>query len=353
MTSNLEVVGQPTGHCTFVQAHLGRFPQEWEVSSGPRIPGHSGLMLEQLRNIARNRHGVLLTSDLEVLGLDHNARQAVTRGLYRIARGAFCVDKPSSPSHWHFLRTVAALTARNEQVIASHVSAAVAHELPTWGTDLDLVHLTSAKTSRVARAGVVVHRAEAPRVEARGIPVTDVARTIVDCARSCPRDSSVAMADYALHKALTTREQLEAAVSGAKGRGVSRARAVVALADGRSESVAETRTRLICVDAGIDVTPQVWLRDADGVAFARVDLLVDGVPVVIEFDGKEKYEWIEEEPVDSAAKHWQEKVRRERIEDLGYVVVNIYWSMLDNPAAVVAKIRRAILRADRSSPLVA
>ena len=43
---------------------------------------------------------------------------------------------------------------------------------------------------------------------------------------------------------------------------------------------------------------------------------MDGVPVVIEFDGKEKYEWIEEEPVDSAAKHWQEKVRRERIEEL-------------------------------------
>ena len=34
---------------------------------------------------------------------------------------------------------------------------------------------------------------------------------------------------------------------------------------------------------------------------------MDGVPVVIEFDGKERYEWIEEEPVDSAAKHWQER----------------------------------------------
>ncbi len=310
-------------------------------------------MLEQLRDIAQKRHGVILTSDLEVLGLDHNARQAVTRGLHRIARGAFCVDKPTSPSHWHSLRTVAALAARNDHVIASHVSAAVAHGLPLWGTDLDLVHLTSAKTSRVARAGVVVHRAEAPHVDARGIPVTDVARTIVDCARSSSRDSSVAMADYALHTGMTTREQLAAALSGAVGRGVSRARAVVALADRRSESVGETRTRLICVDAGIDVTPQVWLRDVDGIAFARVDLRVDGMPVVIEFDGKEKYEWIEERPVDSAAKHWQEKVRRERIEDLGYVVVNIYWSMLDNPAAVVAKIRRAILRADTSSPLVA
>ena len=296
--------------------------------------------------MARARHGVLLVSDLTRLGLDSNARQQAVAGFYRLARGAYAVDKPTSPEQWHFMRTVAAMAVRRGSLMASHVSGAVIHELPLYGSDLRLVHLSSDRAPRSARAGVVIHQTNEMATCVAGVPVTDVARTILDCARIMPRDQAVVMADCALHNGLTSTTALGAALGRLTGRGSSRARAVVALADGRAESVGETRTRLICVDAGIPVTPQVWLREADGTRYARVDLLVDGLPLVIEFDGADKYFRDEDEkPVDPAVKHWEEKVRRERIEDHGHIVVNIYWDMLANPSLVLAKIHRGMVRA--------
>lgn len=303
-------------------------------------------MLELIRQAASARHGVLLFSDLVRLGLDSNARQHTVTQFYRLSRGAYAVDKPTSPENWHFMRTVAALAVRQEGPMASHISAAVAHELPLYSADLSLVHLTANKGARSARGGVVVHRANETGQVVAGLPVTSVARTILDCARLMPRDQAVVMADYALRRGLTKEADLRAGLERVAGPGVSRARTVLTLADKRSESVGESRTRLICGDAGIAVTPQVWLREADGTKFARVDLMVDGLPVVIEFDGVGKYVQDDDEvPVDPAVKHWEEKLRRERIEDHGYLVVNIYWDMLDNPELVVAKIRRAIARA--------
>ena len=69
--------------------------------------------------------------DLEVLGLDHNAgkRSRVGCTASLVVRSVWTSRRVRRTGT---LRTVAALTARNEQVIASHVSAAVAHELPTW-----------------------------------------------------------------------------------------------------------------------------------------------------------------------------------------------------------------------------
>lgn len=304
-------------------------------------------MQDVIQKLAADRHGLVLIRDLAALGLDPDTCQRLISPLYKVSRGAYCLDEPKTAEREHLLRTVAALGTRCEGLIASHVSAAVIHQLPLHLADLDLVHLSWPGPPRSARAGVVIHHADVEATQVRGLPVTSVARTVIDCARYLPRDGGVAMADYALHEGLATLEELRTVLAQCSGRGIPWARAAVALSDGRSESVGESRTRLICRDAGISVTPQVWLRDAGGRAFARVDLLVDGLPVVIEFDGAGKYKRTDDGPADPAAKHWEEKVRRERIEDEGYIVVNIYWRMLETPQLVIGKIRRAMARAAR------
>lgn len=290
---------------------------------------------------------MVLLSDLAAIGLDADARQRLVSSLHRLTRGAYSIDKPGTPEQEHLMRTVAALARRREGPMASHVSAAVVQQLPLHLADLSLVHLTGPNPPHSARARVVMHKAHVAATMVRGLPVTPVARTVVDCARILSRDAGVAMADFALHEGLTTATELQAALADCSGRGVSRVRPVLTLADRRSESVGESLTRLICRDAGISVTPQVWIRDSRGEPFARVDLLVDGLPVVIEFDGATKYSRNDDRPVDPAAKHWEEKVRRERLEDQGYIVVTIYWKMLATPQLVVGRIKRGMARAAR------
>ena len=66
---------------------------------------------------------------------------------------------------------------------------------------------------------------------------------------------------------------------------------MIRLSDERSESVGESRLRLLLVSAGLPARSQVRVVDGaapGGSVFARVDLLV-GERVVVEFDGAVKY----------------------------------------------------------------
>lgn len=195
-----------------------------------------------------------------------------------------------------------------------------------------------------------VHQLIADVVQVDGVPVTDLAWTLVDCARTQPRDTAVVLADAALQRQLTTLALLHAALGTCAGAwNISKARAVVRLVDGRAESVGETRSRLICVDAGIAVTPQVVVCDERGNVLARVDLGVDGYPLGIEFDGESKYVAFRDPEADPASKHWEEKRRKELVEDHGRILVNLYWDLLDRPPLVIARIHRGMERARKSA----
>ena len=114
----------------------------------------------------------------------------------------------------------------------------------------------------------------------------------------------------------------------------------IALADPASESVGETRTRLLLRDLGFEVVSQRVL--ADGRRFVgRVDLLVEGI-VVVEFDGLVKYAG-----QDGRSALAAEKARESAIVDLGYEVVRLVWADLANPAEVSRRVRLALARAGR------
>lgn len=129
--------------------------------------------------------------------------------------------------------------------------------------------------------------------------------------------------------------ELEAALR-AYGRkaGVGQARAAVEIADGAIESAGESLLRLICRDARIPVIAQVEIWDDEPLPFARVDFLVEGTRVVLEFDGMVKYT----HPEALRA----EKRREMRLRRLGYIVVRFTWSDLSDPARVVQAIREAM-----------
>ena len=108
------------------------------------------------------------------------------------------------------------------------------------------------------------------------------------------------------------------------------------LVDGRRESVGESRCGVALAMAGIVATPQVTITDAHGGFVARVDFLVEGTRVVVEFDGKVKY------AAGDPTVLWDEKRREDRLRRLGYVVVRITWAHLERPGAVAAAVRSAL-----------
>ena len=230
--------------------------------------------------------------------------------------------------------------------VCSHVTAAAIHGLPVWRIGLAQVHVTRARRSGARRGRLVhVHAAALAPPEldvVAGLPVTTPARTVVDVARTVPFEPAVAVADAALRAGLVTLEELAEALARAAHRpGAPAARRVVAFADGRSESVGESRSRVAIARAGLPTpVPQWAVRDHRGRLVGRTDFGWPQLRTVGEFDGRVKYSTLLR-PGQTAADALVAEKRREdalRAEDLA--VVRWTWPDLANFTPVAASLRR-------------
>ena len=152
--------------------------------------------------------------------------------------------------------------------------------------------------------------------------------------------AALCAADAALGRGLVTTQSIAvAAAVTAHHPGTASTRALLRHADGRHESPGETRTSLLLRHLGLSATPQVEIR-VEGVRY-RVDFLLDGAPVVIEFDGRVKY--------GSGEDVFAEKVREDRLRSAGYEVVRLTWADLSRPERVAALLAAAVARSRRAS----
>src|SRR5699024_12767752 len=84
-----------------------------------------------------------------------------------------------------------------------------------------------------------------------GLRGTPPARTGTDIARTAGRDASVTVADAALSGGIIPADELGRSLDrSAGGRGIRRARHAMSLVDGKSESVAESLSRLTFREIG-------------------------------------------------------------------------------------------------------
>ncbi|TDW18471.1 hypothetical protein EV650_5059 [Kribbella kalugense] len=233
-------------------------------------------------------------------------------------------------------------SARLGDVVVSHQSAAMLHGLPVWGTDLARSHFTRLASGR-ARSGraVRVHRGTTAAdevVELGGLKVTSVERAIVETACTTSYEVGVVLADAALRMQLTSREGLAAVVRRhRRWHGSPAAHAAVQFANGLSESVGESRLRVLMANHGLPAPElQVEIRDQAGRLIGRVDFLLLGV-LVIEFDGAMKYG-------DNADAVLAEKWREDRLRERGYGVLRFGWADLNRPHATAARVWEAIAR---------
>ena len=172
-----------------------------------------------------------------------------------------------------------------------------------------------------------------PPLTSSGLRCQPLEEAVVEIAAMHGARAGLVTADAALHSG-TTRDALDSAVR-AFGRRPGRAAAalVAELADPRIESVGETLLRWEARQAMVELVPQVELRDAAGRFVARVDFLIAGTRVVVEFDGMGKYT--------SAEALRAEKRRQLALERLGYRVIRFSFDDLRRSQYIHSVLQRA------------
>lgn len=176
-----------------------------------------------------------------------------------------------------------------------------------------------------------------------GVPSTTLARTVADQARLLPFEWGVVTADAALRQGLADKDLQGTLEKHPLLRGLPRARAVAALADGRSESPAESLSRAQMHLAGLPKPElQFELFDAQGEFVARCDFGWPELGLVGEVDGRVKYEALLRPGESAADVVMREKQREEAIRDLGYWLIRWDWAVASDRRALERRIRAGI-----------
>jgi hypothetical protein len=303
-----------------------------------------------------DERGIVLRRDVVAAGYDDNALARVRRqgGLVRVRQGAYVradVWGDADAAQRHHLMSRAVLRQYPLRVALSHDSAAVEHDGPTYGLDLGSVHLTHFHDEHAGRryAGIVHHEGECRVGDLTRLPdghwVTAPARTLLDTAARHPVEVGVCLADDFLHRGLVTKDELRIAHQMMKTwPGMLRVHRVIDLADGRSESVGETRGRLLMKNTGLPTpVPQLEVFDHQGNLVGRCDLALPDHGVLIEFDGTVKYHRYRRPGETIEQMVLREKAREDRLREVtGWRMVRLVWADLSRPEATAARIRRQI-----------
>lgn len=297
---------------------------------------------------------IRLSRDLTAAGYSYDEVWRLLRSgqLERVRRGAYAAPTSTtlSPEEVHRRLVEATVRQGSQETVVSHQSAAVLHGLPVWPDQLLRVHLTRHRpTGAKSRRSLQLHvgtLAEDEITEVDGLRVTTAARTVVDLGRSLSFPRSVPVGDAALAAGLR-RDDLTRAVQRAAGRkGVGAARRMVDFSDGRSESVGESTSRVVLHQCGIPV-PDLQLEVFDpvqGALVGRADFAWAELRTLGEFDGRVKYGRLLKPGETAADVVYAEKLREDRLRDLGWQVVRWTWSDLARPRDLHDRLERAFAR---------
>jgi hypothetical protein len=294
---------------------------------------------------------VVTREQLTSAGLSSDkVRRLIRQGrLVTVRRGVYATADPAARDDRQqelLIRVAAAIAAGGARAIGSHQSAALLHGLDLVGKQPgDLVHLTRTARDRgghSGRVGTRIHLAELPATHLtvmRGVPVTSVARTVVDLARAGSFADGVVAADSALRVGKVTVAEIEAVILECeRWPGVRRARRVLEFSDGRAESALESIGRVAFHEHGLPPPElQVWVGAGDLGMIGRADYLWPRHRTIAEADGAVKYA----EP----ARAISQLSRDARLRDAGFEVVHFTWQEITMaPRQVVDRIRAAFAR---------
>ncbi|MCK9792391.1 hypothetical protein M1843_01355 [Isoptericola sp. 4D.3] len=189
-----------------------------------------------------------------------------------------------------------------------------------------------------------------------GLPVTTLARTVADCARSMHPLEALVLADDALARGLDLEESRSVLAVARRRNGSCRAAWVLEHADGGSDSAWETWLRYVALRSGLPrPVTQAPIATARGVF--HCDLGWPDWSVYAEFDGLAKYRDGGVRPGHDATQELlREKVRFDAIRATGINPVRV--TAMGNArlgevvSALTARFPEAVRRKLRTHPLL-
>lgn len=303
---------------------------------------------ESLRTLAASHGGMFTTQQAFAHGFSEVAlaRAVATDAAAHPMRGLYCLAHPGecTPLDWHQRLCLGAHLLYPDLVLTS-ISAVLAHGIPVWNVDLSKPIIRRQVDRGRGTRGIRVRRGASASVSTSWGPAVPLATALVELAMDAGMPAGVVSADAALHQELVTPEQLVAETQERRlWPRIAWATSMTEFVDGRSESVAESRARLILQMHGYELTPQFPIANRHDRVIARVDFRIDGTRVVIEVDGKSKYFNPGDERTPEQV-FWAEKRRHDDITALGYLIVRVYWADLEEPRRLLAKVRDALAQA--------
>ena len=284
---------------------------------------------------------------------DRDIRRSVRAGdLTKLRYGAYVPSdlvKDLTPVDMMRARSRAVLRTAHPSSVLSHQCALAEYDVPLWGLELGLTHVTRTDGRPGRReAGVVHHRATLGRREwvlRDGVRVVRPARAAMEVVTASSPEVGLVVVCGVLHLGLCTESELEEAAARARHWPFSlNTRIVLSRADARLSNVAEARVWHFFHQQRIPrPEPQVEVFDGHGTMLGIVDFVWRHLGVFLEFDGRVKYDQ-HRRPGESVADYVLREKRREEQICLatGWICIRITWEDLARPLVLAAKIRRAL-----------
>jgi hypothetical protein len=242
--------------------------------------------------LAARQHGLVTLAQVGQVGFarHHVEVQLERGGMRRVRAGVFVVN--GAPATWE-QAALAAVLASGPEAVASHSTAGVLWGFPNVFHEVTF-EVSTPRPRRVRQPGVRVHRTvcflEMEHTTHKGLPVTSLARTLVDLSGSMSVDQLGIATDYARRELHFTLPQLQRCVAGlapAPGRKPTRIHAVLRARlehHDESDSGLEMRVLRAIVAAGLPEPVQQHWVDVGG-RWRRIDLAYPKLKLAIEVDG--------------------------------------------------------------------
>jgi hypothetical protein len=309
-------------------------------------------MNDRLRAVAAAKRGLFTVDEARMAGYsDEQIQRLVRIGQWTRLRKGVLVEtsllNACSVSERHALEVRAAQSRLRRDTVASHLSALVLHEVVLLNPPSG-VWLTSDVGRPKSYDGLTVAVAALPNShrhvgELHGVEVLSCARALIDVARTQPFRDAVVAFDDALHHWRVTKDQLRACLADCfDWPGAATAKQVIDFAEPKTESPAESLSRVMFVEQGIEMPePQVWI-EIDGVPRYRIDFYWRRLRVIGEVDGRIKLESRDPNVL------WEEKRREDEVRGDDHEVVR--WTRneaLHRGPQTAARIRATFARAQR------
>jgi Transcriptional regulator, AbiEi antitoxin len=287
---------------------------------------------------------------------DKSVTRMVRAGVWtRFRRGYYCFTDLWSAldETGHYLvRCRAVLHSLGKDVALSHVSGVLAHKLSVWRADLRHVHVTRLDGAQGRIEGDVIHHegkwADNEVVEVDGLRVLLPVRCALEYGTRVPSEEALVVLDSLLHTAHADEDDLARQFEKMGAwPGMRHLHVPVRMADGRAESVGESRGRWMFWSTGLPAPDlQVRIHDAAGELRGTCDWGWLSLGLLGEFDGRIKYGRLLKPGQDVGEVVFAEKQREDELREItGCSMIRLIWTDYDRPRVVRDRVLRLMRRA--------